>query len=123
MANKKNSVKLDEVSQVHGRIDLNNVGSNTPGTLDRLLGESLNIYSATDKDEYLSQLNEMNQTDLQSHAYKVGLIPVDDRKLLVARLVSEYEKWNSTLSPVTSVNSIDASKLSKQVQKILREGA
>jgi hypothetical protein len=123
MANKKKSVKLDEVSQVHGRIDLNNVGSNTPGTLDRLLGESLNIYSATDKDEYLSQLNEMNQTDLQSHAYKVGLIPVDDRKLLVARLVSEYEKWNSTLSPVTSVNSIDASKLSKQVQKILREGA
>ena len=123
MANKKKSVKLDELSQVHGKIDLNKVASNEPGTLDRILGESLNLYTAKDKDEYLNQLNEMNQTDLQSHAYKVGLIPVDDRKLLVARLASEFDKWNSTIAPRVEANNIDASTLSKQIQKILREGA
>lgn len=34
----------------------------------------------------------MNKSDLQTHATKVGLVPVDDMKMLRNRLLREFDK-------------------------------
>jgi hypothetical protein len=113
-----------QMLQIHGK-DESNVPSRAPLTLDEIMGESLSIYTAQSSDEYRAQLTEMNMTDLQAHAYKVGLVPTQDRKVLNDRLVQEFVKWNSrynasavTSSGITSMEDLDA-----KAKKILREGA
>jgi hypothetical protein len=67
----------------------------------------------------------MNMTDLQAHAFKIGLIPTSDRKILCDRLLSEFRKWNSrfinTLETTAADNKIG--EISAKARKILREGA
>lgn len=107
--------------QIHGKEE---APKRTPTSLDEILGESLSIYTANSSEEYRSQLAEMNMTDLQTHAYKIGLIPTPDRKVLTDRLVQEFVKWNSRYGsniPTGKINSTD--QLSNEAQKILREGA
>lgn len=107
--------------QIHGKEEKN---QKQPSSLDEILGETLSIYTANSSDEYRGQLAEMNMTDLQAHAYKIGLVPTPDRKVLTDRLVQEFVKWNSrygsnvTTGQVKSVEDLDA-----KAKKILREGA
>lgn len=118
----KKTVSLASVSQIDGKAQ--DHGSQMPGTLDQIMNESMATYSARSSEEYISQLAEMNQTDLQSHAYKVGLIPIDDRKVLVERLTQEFRAWASRQSPVSTQNTtVNSSNISDEVRKILREGA
>lgn len=118
--NKKNTVKLEAGAQIDGRAD--NVAS--MGSLDQIMGESISIYTASSAEEYISQLAEMNQTDIQAHAYKVGLIPVEDRRVLVERLVKEFRIWASRHAPVTTNSQlVNSQDISSDIRKILREGA
>jgi len=107
--------------QIHGKEE---IVKRQPSSLDEILGETLSVYTANSSDEYRGQLAEMNMTDLQAHAYKIGLVPTQDRKVLTDRLVQEFTKWNSRYgsntiqSKIKSVEDLDA-----KAQKILREGA
>lgn len=111
-----------EMIQIHGKEE--GVAKQQPSSLDEILGETLSIYTAKNSEEYRLQLAEMNATDLQSHAYKIGLVPTPDRKVLTDRLVQEFIKWNSKYGSnvvegqVKSVEDLDA-----KARKILREGA
>jgi len=111
-----------EMIQIHGKEE--GVAKQQPSSLDEILGETLSIYTAKNSEEYRLQLAEMNATDLQSHAYKIGLVPTPDRKVLTDRLVQEFIKWNSKYGSnvvegqVKSVDDLDA-----KARKILREGA
>jgi hypothetical protein len=110
-----------EMLQVHGKEEEN---QKPPSSLDEILGETLSIYTANSSEEYRGQLAEMNMTDLQAHAYKIGLVPTPDRKVLTDRLAQEFVKWNSrygsnvATGQVKSVDDLDA-----KAKKILREGA
>lgn len=110
-----------EMLQIHGKEEQN---QKQPSSLDEILGETLSIYTANSSEQYRGQLAEMNMTDLQSHAYKIGLVPTPDRKVLTDRLVQEFVKWNSrygsnvATGQVKSVEDLDA-----KAKKILREGA
>jgi hypothetical protein len=110
-----------QMLQIHGKEEKN---QKQPSSLDEILGETLSIYTANSSDEYRGQLSEMNMTDLQAHAYKIGLVPTPDRKVLTDRLVQEFIKWNSrygsniATGQVQSVEDLDA-----KAKKILREGA
>jgi hypothetical protein len=110
-----------EMLQVHGKEEKN---QKLPSSLDEILGETLSIYTANSSEEYRGQLAEMNMTDLQAHAYKIGLVPTPDRKVLTDRLAQEFVKWNSrygsnvATGQVKSVDDLDA-----KAKKILREGA
>lgn len=111
-----------EILQIHGKEENNNIKK--PSSLDEILGETLSIYTATSSDEYRGQLAEMNMTDLQTHAYKIGLVPTPDRKVLTDRLVQEFIKWSSRYgSNVATGNIKSVDDLDPQAQKILREGA
>jgi hypothetical protein len=110
-----------EMLQIHGKEEKN---QKQPSSLDEILGETLSIYTANSSEDYRGQLAEMNMTDLQAHAYKIGLVPTPDRKVLTERLVQEFVKWNSrygsnvATGQVKSVEDLDA-----KAKKILREGA
>jgi hypothetical protein len=107
--------------QIHGKEE---IFEKQPSSLDDILGERLSIYTATSSEEYRGQLAEMNMTDLQSHAYKIGLVPTPDRRILTDRLIQEFMKWNSrygssvVVGNITSLDQLDA-----KAKKILREGA
>jgi hypothetical protein len=108
--------------QIHGKEEVNI--KKQPSSLDEILGETLSIYTAKSSEDYRGQLAEMNMTDLQAHAYKVGLVPTPDRKVLTDRLAQEFVKWNSrygsnvATGQVKTVDDLDAN-----AKKILREGA
>ena len=110
-----------ETLQIHGKEEK---FPKPPSSLDEILGETLSIYTANSSEQYRGQLAEMNMTDLQAHAYKIGLVPTPDRKVLTDRLVQEFVKWNSrygsnvATGQVKSVEDLDA-----KAKKILREGA
>jgi hypothetical protein len=110
-----------QMLQIHGKEEKT---QKQPSSLDEILGETLSIYTANSSEDYRGQLAEMNMTDLQAHAYKIGLVPTPDRKVLTDRLVQEFVKWNSRYGSnvatgrVKSVEDLDA-----KAKKILREGA
>jgi hypothetical protein len=110
-----------EILQIHGKEEKI---QKQPSSLDEILGETLSIYTANSSDEYRGQLAEMNMTDLQAHAYKIGLVPTPDRKVLTDRLVNEFIKWNSRYgSNVTTGQVKSVEDLDNKAKKILREGA
>jgi len=118
----KKTITLEASAQLDGKAQ--DHGSQMMGSLDKIMGESISVYSATSSEDYISQLAEMNQTDLQSHAYKVGLVPIEDRKVLVERLVKEYRIWASRHAAVqVQANQPNSGNISDEVRKILREGA
>jgi len=106
--------KLNELNQTHGKVE-------NPITLDQIWGDSgINKYGTLDANEYDKYVNELNRSDLQTHAVKVGLVPIDDRKTLLSRLKREFNKYVSTFK----VKSLDKkeTKLSKKSQDALSEG-
>jgi hypothetical protein len=110
-----------DMLQIHGKEE---TVKRQPSSLDEILGETLSIYTANSSDEYRRQLAEMNMTDLQAHAYKIGLVPTQDRKVLTDRLAQEFVKWSSRYgSNVATGNVKSVEDLDAQALKILREGA
>jgi hypothetical protein len=112
----RKSTKLENLSQTHGKLE--NVQYRT---LDQIWGDTgASRYSTTDDKEYLSLINEMNKSDLQAHANKIGLVPIDNRDLLTKRLMSEFKKFVSSYRiPKNIDNSV---KLDKKAKDILSEG-
>lgn len=110
-----------EMLQIHGKEEKT---QKQPSSLDEILGETLSIYTANSSEQYRGQLAEMNMTDLQSHAYKIGLVPTPDRKVLTDRLVQEFVKWNSRYGSNVATGQVKSVEdLDSKAKKILREGA
>jgi len=104
--------KIEELSQTHGKLE--NVQYKS---LDQIWGDTgLSKYKTTNLEEYINFINEMNKSDLQAHANKVGLVPIDNRDMLTKRLVAEFKKFVSTFNiPKTIDNSVNLDKKSKDV--------
>lgn len=111
---KKNN--LSDLSQTHGKLE-----ENTYKTLDQIWGDDgSSRYKQNTSEEYLNFISDMNKSDLQAHANKLGLIPVDNRELLTKRLMAEYKKFMSNYrTPAKLENEV---KVSKEVKNILSEG-
>lgn len=78
--------KLEAMAQAHGKTEIFE-----PTTLDQILGNNgLSRYGTMDAQEYKKRLDVMPKTDLQTHATKVGLVPIDDRERMIKRLVHEF---------------------------------
>ena len=114
----KKAKNMKNISQAHGKLEKEDM---QPSTLDQVWGDTgVSKYSTMNKDEYVSQLNEFNSTDLQYHASTVGVIPVQNREMLQKRLLKEFEKHVASYQKPASVNK--KIKLSKEVEDILAEG-
>lgn len=122
-----NRKKLKSLDQVDGKL----AGGKSFRTLDALIGEhSSGPYRCSSEADYEQYLNELNSTDLQRHAEKVGLVPSVERRVLKERLLREFRKFIASRSVISeelfnshSTADSSASGLSSSAQRILREGA
>jgi hypothetical protein len=113
---KKKVKNISELSQTHGKLE-----EKEYKTLDQIWGDDgIRKYKTLDEVQYVASLKEMNKSDLQAHASKFGLIPVDDRETLIKRLTREFKKHVSLYStPKQKNNHIN---LDKKTRDILAEG-
>jgi hypothetical protein len=104
--------KIEELSQTHGKLENTQYKS-----LDQIWGDTgLSKYKTTNLQDYTDYINEMNKSDLQAHANKIGLVPIDNREMLTKRLISEFKKFISSFNVPKSIdNSVDLDKKSKDV--------
>jgi hypothetical protein len=106
--------KLNNMHQTHGKVE-------NPVTLSQVWGDNgVDKYGTLDIEEYDKYITSLNKSDLQSHAVKVGLVPIDDRSTLVARLKREFTKYASNYKVKKIENS--KTKVSKRAKDILSEG-
>lgn len=123
MTKKKN--KLEALDQV----DAKNINCEPLlRNLDALIGEdNSNPYKTHDLSAYESYINELNSTDLHRHAQKIGLVPTVDRRVLKDRLVREFKRFVAArtveFSSLSQKKDLFQPILSKEAQKILREGS
>jgi hypothetical protein len=111
----RKKLKLDELSQTHGKVE------NRPITLDQIWGDDgKRKYGTLDPEKYSQYIADLNKSDLQAHAIKIGLVPIDDRETLVKRLKSEFKKHISLYKARPDIDN--TAKLSKKSKDILSEG-
>lgn len=111
--------KKRKMKQIHGKED----SSSTPTTLDQIWGDTgLWKYNTMELEKYNEQLQEMTKTDLQAHATKIGLIPVDSREMLTQRLLREFRRHVNSYDNRQDQNIDNSNKVSSDVKKILAEG-
>jgi hypothetical protein len=115
MAKKK--LNLNEMHQAHGKDE----NKDSVQSLDQIWGDDgVSKYKTLDLMEYTNNLAEMNKSDLQNHAAKLGLVPIDSREILVKRLIAEFKKHTTKYQPVRKQESKDDKKEAK-VKKLLSD--
>ena len=104
--------KLQELSQTHGKLE-----DTQYKTLDQIWGDDgSSRYKTSNLDDYLNYLSDLNKSDLQDHAKKIGLIPIDNRETLTKRLEAEFRKYMSMFKlPKNLDHSVSLDKKSKDV--------
>lgn len=108
--------KIKELTQTHGKLQ-----NYEHKSLDQILGEDgSSKYKTLNIDKYIDYLNDLNKSDLQSHAATVGLLPIDNRDILCKRLIREFKKHTSSYTlPKLEKTEIN---LDKKAKDILSEG-
>jgi hypothetical protein len=107
--------KLNKNSQTHGKVE-------APNSLDQIWGDTgISKYGTLNLEDYKNYLNDLNKSDLQSHASKIGLIPVDNLSTLKERLEREFIKHVSGYTAKSSLEEKEE-KISKEAKDILAEG-
>jgi hypothetical protein len=114
-ANKKTAKASKKFIQTHGKTE-----TSKPSTLDQVWGDAgQSRYGTMDLEEYQGELRTMNRTDIQAHATRLGVVPVENREMLEKRLTKEFEKHSA------SYNKPDSPKPKKagpEALRILSEG-
>jgi len=104
------------IYQTHGKVE-------NPITLDQIWGDTgITKYGTLNLEEYEKKINDFNKSDLQTHATQVGLIPVDNREILLARLLSEFKKHVAHYNVSKLANQSNPNTISKSARDILAEG-
>jgi hypothetical protein len=110
--------KVSDLEQSHGKEE-----HFQPTTLDQIWGDDgTSKYSTTDEEEYKEELDEMNKTDLESHATSLGILPAGDRVRLEERLVYEFQRHFNKYRMPNDANSTTNADVPDHVRKILEEG-
>ena len=116
----KKTTKVKDMSQTHGKVE-----KPLYSTLEQIWGDTgLSRYGTFDENEYAQELKNMTKSDIQAHANKLGLVPIDNRTELVKRLLKEFIYHKSKYSTIPAdiqINNISP-ELSPEVRKILSEG-
>jgi hypothetical protein len=113
----KKAKKMENLTQAHGKVE-----EFEPSTLDQIWGsDGMETYNTLDREEYENQLKGMAKVDMQAHATKVGLIPIDNMDILKQRLVKQFKSHVATYRrPKTKKES--GPRLTKEIKNILGEG-
>ncbi len=91
-------------------------------SIDELLGLHTTPYNTHDVKEYELQLDHMNTSDLQTHAVKVGVLPKEDRRILIKTLIRQFQLANSSQLNTAQPINLTNKKLTQETIDILAEG-
>ena len=116
MANKK--TKLESMTQSHGKTE-----TFEATTLDQILGDTgLSKYGTMNVSEYKKKLDTMPKSDLQAHATKVGLVPIDDRERMIKRLVHEFTLYVAQYRYPVNKEKAPEAPIEPEIAAILARG-
>ena len=90
-------------------------------SIDELLGIYDNPYSVGSLEAYESQIRDMNEYDLHSHAASVYVMPRDNRESLIGQLLKEYQVKTSKYKNI-STSQPTIINPSKAILDIMSEG-
>lgn len=89
-ATTKKKVSLDNLQQTNGKVYEDQVAK--ARELEQVLGiPKINPFKTNDKKVFSSMLEEMNLTDLQSFAVKVGVFPAGNKTVLRNKIKRAFE--------------------------------
>lgn len=116
--------------ETHGKIEEPAPPANAPFVptrLEQIWGgfNEMSRYGTLKEEEYETQLNDMNRTDMEAHARRLGIIILESSARLKESLKKEFRVYISTLNRPTVATSAVTSKnteVSSAVKKILAEG-
>lgn len=102
--------------QIHGKSE-----DFQPTSLDQIWGDTgVNKFGTLIEANYISYLRELNKSDLQTHAAKIGIVPVDNREMLVKKLLKEFKLHVASFRKPRNIP--EPKRVSKEALKILAEG-
>ena len=114
---KKATKSIKNLSQAHGKEE-----KFEPTTLDQIWGDDgTSVYGTLNENQYANQLDDMNMSDLQTHASTVGIIPIDNRSTLRERLLRDFRKHVSSYKKPTHQTQ-SPRDVNPETIKILSEG-
>lgn len=106
-----------KIIETHGKEE-----SFEPTTLDEIMGYNpLSRYNTLEGSVYEEKLKEMNRTELEDEARRVGSFIVEDTVRLRENLYTEFNSYVTSLRRPKNVTR--PISLSKEAEKILKEGA
>lgn len=112
---KKSKASLEEMNQTHGMEQ-----KPKPTTLAQIWGDDgMSRYGTMNEVEYDSFLNNSSKSDLQAHANKVGLLPIDNVLILKERLKREFV---AHVAKYNAPQEIKQNPVSSESMRILSEG-
>lgn len=92
-----------------------------PTTLEQIIGfNQLSRYNTVEASVYEETLKEMNRTDLEAEARRVGTIILEDTERLRNSLLKDFNAFISSLNKPKHITK--PIKITKEVEKILQEG-
>ena len=117
---KEKKENLESLSQTHGKDEET---PSVPTTLDQVWGDDGSWkYSTMEAEEYQNELDTMAKSDLQNHAIKIGIIPIDNRPMLTRRLVREFKNHISQYkASAVPLQEKKDKKVSSEIRQILEE--
>ena len=123
MPRKKQLNSLDNLQQTHGKTE--EEPKTQPTTLDQIWGDDgVWKYKTLDEEEYVKWLNDLTSSEIQSHANKLGFVPVGELDVLKKKLIEEFRghvaKYNTAAA--NSRKKEEAAQISPEALKILKEG-
>jgi|TARA_R110000737_G_scaffold128714_1_gene161156 hypothetical protein len=114
---KKATKSIKNLSQAHGKEE-----KFEPTTLEQIWGDDgSTTYGTLNENQYSNQLDDMNMSDLQTHASTVGIIPIDNRSTLRERLLRDFRKHVSSYKKPTHQTQ-SPRDVNPETIKILSEG-
>ena len=118
-AKAKAKPKFEEMAQTHGMEERE---SYEKTSLDQVWGDTgSSKYGTLKEEDYSKKIKSMNRSDLHSHAVTVGILPIDNRELLVSRLKREFKKHVLAYKKPRKGRKSDPG-VSKRAKSILSEG-
>lgn len=103
----KGKIKLESLKQTHGALA-------APLSIEELTGQT-EVYAVSSLEEYHDQLMTMSEDEMREHAITAGVVPIDNRSLLIDRLETRYINANHRLPPLVT------NKISKKDQEFQRK--
>jgi hypothetical protein len=89
----------------------------TKTTLDQVWGKSFSKFKPSDPTEYAEALVKLTRFDLQQECIKVGLVPHDDKAIMIHRLKKECQRAHdaNTASSVRPKQIVIKSEGARQI--------